>query len=339
MAKVIEKCVPGARIYDICKFGDALIAEETGKTFTGKKIDKGLAFPVCISVNNICGHFSPLSDDDTVLAKGDVAKIDLGVHFDGFPTLLAHTIVVGEEQVTGVKADVILAAWNSLQAAVRVIKAGAINHHITANTEKICETYGVNPVEGVLSHEVMRHFFDGNNVILNKETPEHRVSEVEFQVNQIYGLDVIVSTGAGKPKEAEIKTTVYKRDPQTNYDLKTKNGRAFFSHVANNHPTMGFSLRTFEDELLARVGASECLTHGLLNSYPVLVEKKEDIVAQFKWTVLISAKRVILLSSFPMDCSKIVSDKSVSDQAIKDILAIDLDAISKKQKKPAAKKE
>ena len=75
LGKVIEKCVPGARIYEICKFGDALILEETGKTFTGKKIDKGLAFPVSISLNNICGHFSPLSDDETVLAKGDVAKM------------------------------------------------------------------------------------------------------------------------------------------------------------------------------------------------------------------------------------------------------------------------
>lgn len=194
-----------------------------------------------------------MAEDETILQKGDVAKIDLGVHFDGFAALLAHTLVVGEDQVTGKKADVILAAWNALQAAVRTLKAGAFNHQITANTEKICESYGVNAVEGVLSHELHRMLIDGNNVIINKETADNRVAEVEFQVNQVYAVDVFVSSGAGKPKEAEVKTTVYKRALDANYDLKTKNARAFFSQVLKTSPTFGFSLRGFEDEIVSSV--------------------------------------------------------------------------------------
>jgi methionine aminopeptidase len=31
----------------------------------GKKIEKGIAFPTCISVNEILGHFSPLKGDAT----------------------------------------------------------------------------------------------------------------------------------------------------------------------------------------------------------------------------------------------------------------------------------
>lgn len=205
---------------------------------------------MCISANEICGHFSPLVEDETVLKKGDVAKIDFGVHFDGFAAMLAHTIVVGEDQVTGKKADVILAAWNALQAAVRTIKAGSYNHQITTNTEKVCEAYGVNAVEGVLSHELHKMLLDGNNVILNKETADHRVSEVEFQVNQIYAIDVFVSSGAGKPKEADLKTTVFKRALDANYDLKTKNARAFLSQVLKSNPCFGFSLRAFEDEIV-----------------------------------------------------------------------------------------
>ena len=71
----------------------------------------------------------------------------------------------------------------------------------------------------------------------------------------------------------------------------------------------------------------------------MLIEKKEDIVAQFKWTVLISPKRIILLAAHGLDTAKFTTEKTVTDQAVKDILAIDLDSISKKQKKPAAKKE
>jgi len=48
------------------------------------------------------------------LKEGDVCKIDLGVHFDGFLAMVAHTVVVGKKEVSGKNADVILAAYNSI---------------------------------------------------------------------------------------------------------------------------------------------------------------------------------------------------------------------------------
>ena len=60
-----------------------------------KQIEKGVAFPTCISINEICGHYSPLKSEDTDLKEGDLVKIDLGVHIDGFVALVAHTLIVG----------------------------------------------------------------------------------------------------------------------------------------------------------------------------------------------------------------------------------------------------
>ena len=42
-----------------------------------------------------------------------------GAHFDGYASNAATTIVVGEGPVAGRKADVILAAQNAFQAAMR----------------------------------------------------------------------------------------------------------------------------------------------------------------------------------------------------------------------------
>lgn len=71
----------------------------------------------------------------------------------------------------------------------------------------------------------------------------------------------------------------------------------------------------------------------------MLTEKKDEIVAQFKWTVLISAKRVILLTSSQLDTSKFSTEKSIQDEDLKQLLAIDLDSISKKQKKKPAEQK
>lgn len=60
-----------------------------------------------------------------------------------------------------------------------------------------------------------KHLIDGNDVIINKETPEQRVEEYEFMPGDVFGLDVFVSTGEGKSKEGEFRTTVYKRELDT----------------------------------------------------------------------------------------------------------------------------
>lgn len=64
-------------------------------------MEKGLSFPTCVSVNHVAGHFSPLKSEDAQLKNGDLAKIDLGVHIDGFVGQVAHTVVVGQKEVSG----------------------------------------------------------------------------------------------------------------------------------------------------------------------------------------------------------------------------------------------
>jgi curved DNA binding protein len=183
--------------------------EELKKVFNNKKskkLERGVAFPTCISVNNIFGHYSPMKDESSILSEGDVAKIDLGCHIDGFVAQAAHTIVVSADpasKVSGKQADVILAAYHAFQAAQRLFKEGGSNTSVTEAIAKIAADFGVNPVEGVLSHKVKRHLIDGNDVIINKETPDQKVEEYQFVPGDVFGLDIYISTGEGKPKEGE----------------------------------------------------------------------------------------------------------------------------------------
>ena len=49
-------------------------------------------------MNHAICHFSPLvSETDQILAEGDMVKIDMGAHIDGFIAVVAHTIVIGAE--------------------------------------------------------------------------------------------------------------------------------------------------------------------------------------------------------------------------------------------------
>ena len=168
----------GAKIYELCLWADSQIYEELAKVYNKKQVFKGLAFPTTICPNELCGHFSPTPEESVNIKEGDLLNIELGVHVDGFAALVAHTLIVQSDKnapVTGKKADVVLAAYNAAQAALRLIKPGHNNNEVTEVVQKVAESYQVNPLEGVLSHELKKHLIDGNKVILNKETFDQRV--------------------------------------------------------------------------------------------------------------------------------------------------------------------
>jgi len=103
-----------------------------------------------------------------------------------------------------------------------------------------------------------KHLIDGNFCIINKENFDQKVEDHEFNVNEVYALDIIVSTGEGKPKESDFRTTVYKRAIEKTYSLKTKHGRAFFYELVEKFPSLCFSMRAFEDEITTKLGVQEC---------------------------------------------------------------------------------
>jgi methionine aminopeptidase len=108
-------------------------------------------------------------------------------------------------------------------------------------------------------------------------------------------LDVFVSTGEGMGREADIRTTVYKREMDMQYNLKSKSARTFFAVVNQKYPTLPFSIRGFEDLTGAKVGVKECVGHELIMDYPVLTEKPGEWVAQFKATIAVQPKSTAIL--------------------------------------------
>ncbi|XP_016505517.1 ERBB-3 BINDING PROTEIN 1 isoform X2 [Nicotiana tabacum] len=239
MQLVVSECKTKAKIVDLCEKGDAFIKEQTGNIYKNvkKKIERGVAFPTCISVNNTVCHFSPLSSDETVLEEGDMVKMQ--------------------------KSDV------------------------TEAIQKVAAAYDCKIVEGVLSHQMKQFVIDGNKVVSSVSNPDTRVDDAEFEENEVYSVNIVTSTGEGKPILLDGKqTTIYKRAVDKSYNLKMKASRVIFREISQKVPIMPFTARDLEEKR-ARVGLVECVKHELLQPYPVLHEKPGDLVAHIKFTVLL----------------------------------------------------
>lgn len=309
-------------------------------------MEKGVAFPTCVSVGSVVGHFSPMSDDTSVISEGDLVKIDLGVHIDGFIATLAQSLVVqpADQPVKGKAADVISAAKTAFDAALRLIRPGKTVSEVAPILQKIAESYGCSVVEGVMSHQMKRFVVDGNKCVLNKPSPpETKVDDEEFEENEVYAIDIVMSTGEGKPKVLDEKaTTVYKRALDAEYQLKVKSSRALFSEISKRFPTMPFTLRAVSEGAgpegdkadLAkgqiRLGLVECLNHGLLHPYPVLHEKAGEFVAQIKGTVLLMPNGSDVVTKAPAQVLE--TEKKVEDAEVLALLATSVKAGKKKKK-------
>lgn len=339
LREVVDRCVPGASIRDTCIYGDKRLDEETSRVFKkDKDVKKGIAFPTCLSVNNYICHFSPLvSDPDMILKDDDVVKIDLGCHIDGYVAVVAHTLVVGatrEKKVTGRRADCILAAYHAAEAALRLIKPTEHNTAVTEIIDRIAHTYHCKPVEGMISYQMSRGIIDGEKKIYQNpsEMQRREIEKQEFALHEVYAVDVLVSTGEGKPRETDIRTTVYRKKDFI-YQLRMKSSRVFLSEVEKRFALMPFTLRHFDDEKRARMGVIECAKHELVEPYPVYQEKDGEFVAEFKFTLLLMPSGQMKITGLPLDLDCYESEYKIVDNDIKQLLTSSTQKKKKNKKK------
>lgn len=159
-----------------------------------------------------------------------------------------------------------------------------------------------------------------------------------------------------------MRNTIYKRALETTYKLKSDTSRKLLSIVEKNFYTFPFSISSFDHQEnihltkdvgnlknIAKLGLVECVQHELLHAYPILAEKKGDLVAQFKYTVAVRENGPYLVSGFNIDTSKFVSEYKITDEEVLKILSESWDAyvpnskkvtkVDKKSKKKANKEE
>lgn len=346
---LVEMCVPGAKVIDLCQFGTTVIDTQASRLYTkkvnGVPIERGVAFPVCISVNEIVCNHSPLSSEELPpLADGDIVKIDLGCHIDGYISVAAHTLIVGTSPPPPEMSNVAVAAYNAMLVAAHSLTSGTSNATVTAAVERLSKTYGVTPISSVRMHQMKRFVIDGVKEVALKEPTadeldegEEKVPPCSFEQYEVYAIDVALSTGDGKARPGDLRTTVFKRNVEANYRLKMKASRYVLSEVDKKFPTLPFTLRHFDDERQAKMGITECVSRGLLTPYPSLFEKKGEYVAHFKCTVLLLPSGTTRVTG--LDLPDYFKTETKPDDETSEILKEIEEIAAKKAKKKAAKKK
>ncbi|MEM3039106.1 MAG: type II methionyl aminopeptidase [Thermoplasmata archaeon] len=111
------------------------------------------AFPINICINSQAAHYTPAEKDPLRFARGDLVKLDVGVHVNGFIADTAATVEISTSNWT----SLIRASSEALDAALEMIVPGIEVGSIGAAIENAISARGFRPVRNLTGHSMEKN--------------------------------------------------------------------------------------------------------------------------------------------------------------------------------------
>jgi methionyl aminopeptidase len=271
--------VPGASLRTVCETVEAEIEKRGGKP----------AFPAQTSINEVAAHDCPTPDDNRTYQLGDLAKLDIGVHINGWVVDTATTVNVGGAG----NGRLVESARQALAAAIQACKPGIPVKEVSAAIERAITNAGFTPLENLCGHGVGHYVVHAPPAITNTV----RAAEGRLPMRGVIAIEPFATDGAGHtgPRgTAEVfRLLPAAKDKLKDFDIDLRFAEALLSW--RGLPIARRYFRPFGDEKVAKV-FSELESARLLHSYPPLVALSGRPVAQAEHSVYLGPEGVFQLT-------------------------------------------
>jgi len=280
--KVAEK----AREYgtDLLKQGASLL--DIAEKVESKILEKGasLAFPVNISINEIAAHYSPRSDDKLTLKKGDVVKLDLGAHVNGYIADTALTVEVGSNNYT----DMIEASSKALDNVIDFIKPKISLFEIGKIVEDTIKSYGFKPISNLTGHSMQRYVLHAGKTVPN-------ISDLSYnsklKIDDVLAIEPFATNGAGQVLTGQGSNIYLCKNTFNPRFIRNNREKIIFKKTKEIFKTLPFAHRWFEKKFSNSDILLRKLSYlGMIKHYPQLIDANKGIVTQKEHTVIINEK-------------------------------------------------
>jgi methionyl aminopeptidase len=268
------KIIIWAKVSDIINVTEKKIEELEGKC----------AFPVNLCINNIAAHYtSPLKDDGLTINEGDLVKLDLGVHIDGYIVDTAFSVNFNE---TKELENIIQATEVALDAAKMMVKPSVNTKDLGKKIETIVRGFKYNPIKELGGHQIDRWTVHGE-----KQLPELGSQGGDIMEDgEVFSIEIFASTGEGSV-HTQRNAYIYEINPYAGrVPLRRKTSKQILGFINKNYKTLPFAERWLANEFRMGVafGLQELVQQGKLQAHFVLAEKKGAYVAQSEETILVN---------------------------------------------------
>lgn len=258
--KAREEAEPGKNLKEIAESIENLIRDE------------GLqpAFPVNMSINEEAAHYTPSEDENRVLKKDDVLKIDIGAHSEGYIADTALTV-----NPSGKYAEQVEAVEKVLKEALEFIEPGKTVGEFGSYVEDQVPD-GLTPVVNLTGHSI-GHFTQHAGLSIPNVS---NTNEYTFEEGDAVAIEPFISMGSGKVANGK-EGNIYKLESA---QARGRGPRQVIKK-AKNYDGLPFTDRWMDLEGKEKFAFKRLVKSGQIHSYPVL--KDTGNVFQAEHTVLI----------------------------------------------------
>lgn len=284
-------------IKNLCDIGNQMILTELSTIYKKNK-DKNIAFPVCISLNNMISNHTGENVDS--IKDTDIIKIKLGVSLCGCISILTETFIIKENKPIQRVIDFLDDISKDI---LEMIKHEETVDEVRIFIESKCTEQIVFPVPNCISYQQENSFIktlDSKYMILNHlakyDMNDYLLTEqninFEFEEDDIFtiNLTVIPIEDDIEPNQVKYRTldnSFIHRINETNYSLKLKSSKEFYSKVKKEHSYYAFDIKKYLDNPRDRMGISECKKHNLLDVYDITTVHNNLPVISKEFTIII----------------------------------------------------
>jgi len=256
------------------------VAEET-EAYIRRKGGQSLLFPVNISIDQIAAHFTPASNDSSTFHRGDLVKLDVGAHVNGYMGDTAVTVEVGTRNWT----SLINASSNALMMAIEMIGEGVPVSSIGGMIERGIKSNGFVPIDNLAGHEIKRNDLHSGLSISNYDDG----NPTRVRNDMLLAIEPFATNGAGEVRDAKSGNIyIIQRDRE----IRDAGASRLFSMIKEEFGRLAFCERwcTALDPR-APVHLKTLVRHGAIYAYPVLTEVRGGMVSQSEHTILINGSK------------------------------------------------
>ncbi|MCS7123770.1 MAG: type II methionyl aminopeptidase [Candidatus Aenigmarchaeota archaeon] len=235
-----------------------------------------IAFPVNICVNHIAAHYTADINETYILKKGDVVKIDIGCHINGFIVDIAKTFCIKENN------EMIKIVDKCLEEAKKVVKEGNKISEVGYVVEEIIKDTNLKVIRNLTGHRIDKFGLHAKPSIPNYKNFSSEV----FEKDNIYAIEIFLTNGNGWVKES-----TYSNIFQFNKYVGVRNetARKILELADKKFKRLPFAKRWLKEFSLSvlEFSLNELLNKNALKKYPVLIEDGNGIVVQAEDTFFI----------------------------------------------------
>lgn len=251
----------------------------------------GIAFPCNVSINEIAAHYTSPYEDETMIEAGDMVKLDLGAHIDGFIADSAITVMADgknlEEKIgsdrLNLNEEIIEASAAGLDAAISTVKAGVEVWEIGQAVHEAISEYKLNPISNLTGHSLEQYNLHAGISIPNINNHDSTVLEE----GQAIAIEPFATDGVGFVNDAP---GAYIFSFLADKPFRMKTTQQTLNYIESNYPYLPFSGRWLTEEFKpSRVQRSLKQLGDAMAIYPYspLKEKTGCWVSQKEHTVIV----------------------------------------------------